>query len=204
MARTKVFDPALALEAAMRVFWEQGYEATSLDDLLRAMGIGRQSMYDTFGDKKQLYLAALEHYAATGGAELKRRLAAGPSPLDAIETFLRGVAGVDDAQRALGCLAVNAVAEFGKLDPEVAAFNERSERLTEELFADALTRARAAGELASGVDPAAAAHFLHSTIRGMRISAKNGASAAQLAATVAFAMAALRAAQLTPAASLQP
>src|SRR5206468_4887132 len=103
----------------------------------------------------QLYLAALEHYAATGGAELKRRLGAGPSPLDAIETFLRGVAGVDDAQRALGCLAVNAVAEFGKLDPEVAAFNGRSERLTEEVFADALARARDAGELAPGVDPAA-------------------------------------------------
>lgn len=193
MARTKVFDPGQALEAAMRVFWEKGYESTSLDDLLRAMGIGRQSMYDTFGDKKQLYLAALEHYAATGGAELKRRLAAGPSPLGAVEGFLREVASVSDVQRALGCLAVNAVAEFGKADPEVAAFNERSERLTETLFADALARARAAGELGAEVDPGAAAHFLHNTIRGMRISAKNGASATQLGNTVGFAMAALRA-----------
>lgn len=202
MARTKVFDPGKALEAAMRVFWEQGYEATSLDDLLRAMGIGRQSMYDTFGDKKQLYLAALEHYTASGAAILRRRLAAGPSPLGAIEDFLRGVAGADDAERALGCLAVNAVAEFGRTDPQVAAFNERSERLTETLFADTLARARAAGELAPGVDPATAAHFLHTAIRGMRIGAKNGASAEQLRATVGFTMAALRSApSLTPPAS---
>ena len=193
MARTKVFDPAAALDAALRVFWEQGYEATSTDDLLRAMGIGRQSMYDTFGDKKQLYLAVLGHYTDTGGADLRRRLAAGPSPLAALEAFLRQIAGADAALRARGCLSVNAVAEFGQPDAAVQALGERSPRDTDTLFADVLARARQAGELAAGLDPAAAAHFVHTAIRGMRISAKAGADAAQLGATVDFVIAALKA-----------
>jgi AcrR family transcriptional regulator len=193
MARTKVFDPDQALRAAMDVFWNKGYEATSTDDLLSAMKIGRQSMYDTFGDKKRLYLAALAHYATTGRDELRRQLAGGSSALGAIEAFLLDAARVDAGQRERGCLAVNAVAEFGKADPEVHAYIERTQRVTEEVFAEALARARDAGELADGVDLAAAAHFIHTTIRGMRISAKAGASAAQLAATVAFAMAALKA-----------
>jgi AcrR family transcriptional regulator len=194
MARTKVFDPAQALEAAMDVFWNQGYEATSLDDLLGAMKIGRQSMYDTFGDKKQLYLAALGHYADTGREALRRRLAEGPSALGAIGAFMQDVARSDPGQRERGCLAVNAVAEFGKADPEVYAFTARAQQVTEEIFASALARAREQGELADGVDLAAAAHFIHTAIRGMRISAKAGASAAQLGATASFTMAALRAA----------
>jgi TetR/AcrR family transcriptional regulator, transcriptional repressor for nem operon len=193
MARTKVFDPAQALEAAMDVFWNQGYEATSLDDLLSAMKIGRQSMYDTFGDKKQLYLATLGHYADTGREVLRRRLSAGPSALGAIGAFLQEVARSDAGQRERGCLAVNAVAEFGKGDPEVFAFTERTQRMTEQIFAEALARARDQHELADGVDLDAAAHFIHTAIRGMRISAKAGASAAQLDATAAFIMAALKA-----------
>jgi AcrR family transcriptional regulator len=193
MARTKVFDPAQALEAAMEVFWNQGYEATSLDDLLSAMKIGRQSMYDTFGDKKQLYLAALAHYTDTGRDALRRRLSAGPSALGAIGDFLQGVARSDACQRERGCLSVNAVAEFGKGDPEVYASIERSQQMTEEIFAEVLARAREQGELAEDVDPDAAAHFIHTAIRGMRISAKAGASAAQLGATASFTIAALQA-----------
>jgi AcrR family transcriptional regulator len=194
MARTKVFDPARALEAAMDVFWNKGYEATSLDDLLSAMKIGRQSMYDTFGDKKQLYLAALGHYADTGREALRQRLAAGPSALEAIGAFLQEVARSDAGQRERGCLAVNAVAEFGKADPDIYAFTERTQQVTERIFAEVLARARDAGELAAGIDLAAAAHFIHTAIRGMRISAKAGASAAQLSATANFTMAALKAA----------
>ncbi len=201
MARTKVFDPAAALDAAVRVFWEQGYEATSTDDLLRAMGIGRQSLYDTFGDKKQLYLAALARYTETGGAALRRRLADGPSPLGALEAFLRQIAGADAGLRARGCLSVNAVAEFGQAEPDVKAHIERAQRMTEEIFAQQLMRARRAGELAAGLDPAAAAHFIHTAIRGMRISAKAGADAAQLGATVDFVIAALKA-RATPVAEV--
>lgn len=193
MARPREFDRADALSKAMAVFWLKGYAATSTADLLEAMQIGRQSMYDTFGDKKQLYLAALGHYADAGSQVLRRRLAEGPSALGAIGTFLQEVARSDACQRERGCLAVNAVAEFGKADPEVHAFTERTQQMTERIFAEALAKAREAGELPSGVDLDAAAHFIHTAIRGMRISAKAGASAEQLVATANFTMAALQA-----------
>ncbi|MFL6631331.1 MAG: TetR family transcriptional regulator C-terminal domain-containing protein, partial [Massilia sp.] len=135
----------------------------------------------------------LTHYTDTGGMELRRRLAAGASPLAALEGFLRQIAGADAALRARGCLSVNAVAEFGQADADVRALVERSQRLTETIFAEVLMRARWAGELAPGLDPAAAAHFIHTAIRGMRISAKAGADAAQLGATVDFVIAALKA-----------
>jgi hypothetical protein len=108
-----------------------------------------------------------------------------------LEAFLRQIA--DAALRARGCLSVNAVAEFGQADADVQALVERSQRFTETIFAEVLVRARQAGELAAGLDPAAAAHFIHTAIRGMRISAKAGADAAQLSATVDFVIAALKA-----------
>lgn len=193
MARTKVFDPEAALEAAMGVFWQQGYEATSLDDLLSAMKIGRQSMYDTFGDKRQLYLAALAHYISSTGTDLRRRLTSAPSPLRALEGLLLGVANGAASDKQRGCMSVNAVCEFGQGDPDVFALLEQSRNSAEALFAELVAQAKAKGELPALLDSAAGAHFLHTAIRGMRISAKAGASAEQLSATAAFAIAALRA-----------
>jgi AcrR family transcriptional regulator len=193
MARTKVFDPHAALEAAMRVFWDKGYEATSLDDLLTAMKIGRQSMYDTFGDKKQLYLAALEHYVQSGAQATRRRLSEGGSPLAALESFLLQAARGGDEERARGCMYVNAISEFGKQDDKVAAILDHACETTERLFSELLARARQAGELPPGLNIPSAASFLHTTLRGMRIGAKSGASVEQLSGNVAFAMAALKA-----------
>ena len=85
------------------------------------------------------------------------------------------------------------MAEFGQADPDVRALVERSQRLTDAIFGATLERARQAGEVAPGIDPAAAAHFIHTAIRGMRISAKAGASTAQLGKTVDFTLASLRA-----------
>ena len=110
MARPREFDRDGAVERAMSVFWRKGYAATSTDDLLRAMNIGRQSMYDTFGDKHRLYLEALEKYQRERVAENIRRLRSTASPLAGIEAFVIGIIASDKSvrERAAWVLALSA------------------------------------------------------------------------------------------------
>src|SRR5258707_11434016 len=112
MARPREFDRGEALKRAMAVFWEKGYEGTSTDDLVRAMGIGRQSMYDTFGDKHQLYLEALQLYEASSGAELFRRIYESSSPFVALCDYILSIADGTAADRSRGCFYVNATNEL--------------------------------------------------------------------------------------------
>src|ERR1700686_5063468 len=121
MARPKEFDREAALAAAMRVFWAKGYDATSTDDLRHAIGIGRQSLYDTFGGKRTLYLEALRRYQDDSVAARIKSLRAAGSPLSAIQKFLVAVARETPTERALGCMGVRATCDFGTSDPEVSA-----------------------------------------------------------------------------------
>jgi AcrR family transcriptional regulator len=102
MARPREFDRDAAVQRAMSVFWRKGYAATSTDDLLRAMNIGRQSMYDTFGDKHRLYLEALERYQRESIAENIRRLRSTASPLAGIEALVIGIIASDKSTRERG------------------------------------------------------------------------------------------------------
>src|SRR3954468_16589639 len=112
MPRPREFDRDQALRHAMTVFWEHGYEATSTDELLRAMGIGRQSMYDAFGDKRRLYLEALERYETEAGAELFGRMARAPSPLAALSDHVLSIAEGTPRELSRGCFFVNATTEL--------------------------------------------------------------------------------------------
>src|SRR5258708_15570502 len=120
MARPKELDRDAAVERAMSVFWLKGYAATSTDDLLRAMKIGRQSMYDTFGDKRRLYVEALKRYSEERIAEHIRRLRSPVSPLAGIEALVLGLIFSDRAAREKGCMGIGSISEFGCSDPELA------------------------------------------------------------------------------------
>lgn len=172
MARPKEFDRDTALQHAMTLFWEQGYEATSTDELLHAMGIGRQSMYDTFGDKQRLYIEALQRYQAQYGARLVERLRAATSPLAALRAVLRAVADETPQERARGCMTVNAIAECAHTNREVAALVQASGMLCDAVFAQVVRDAQRLGELSSSIDAQAAARFLSATVHGLRVSAK--------------------------------
>src|SRR5258705_11306701 len=106
MARPKEFDQEKALRKAIRLFSQQGFAATSTDDLLRVMNIGRQSMYDTFGDKHRLYVEALERYQRESVAENIRRLQSPVSPLPGIEAFVIGIIASDKSAVDRGGMGV--------------------------------------------------------------------------------------------------
>jgi TetR/AcrR family transcriptional regulator, transcriptional repressor for nem operon len=194
MGRVKEFDRDQAVARAAGVFWDQGFERTSTEDLLRAMGIGRQSMYDTFGGKRNLYLEALRHYQASAGADLLGRLRAAASPLSALSDVLLAVARQSASDRARGCLAVNAATEFGRTDPGVSAFVDAGVTLCQATFERVLAEAKAKGEVRADVDERAGARFLHATLVGMRVSARSGAPAEVLRDIATTAIDGLRAA----------
>src|SRR4051812_39438892 len=119
MPRPRGFDRDQALRRAMTVFWERGYEATSTDDLLKAMGIGRQSMYDAFGDKHRLYVEALQLYETETGAELFGRVSRASSPFAAIRDHVLAIANWTPRELSRGCFFVNATTELAPSDREV-------------------------------------------------------------------------------------
>src|SRR5258708_38286901 len=126
MARPREFDRDGAVERAMSAFWRKGYAATSTDDLLRAMNIGRQSMYDTFGDKHRLYVEALEKYQRDRVAENIRRLRSTASPLAGIEAFVIGIIASDKAMRERGGMGVRSIREFRNPDTDLVTLRARS------------------------------------------------------------------------------
>jgi AcrR family transcriptional regulator len=190
MARPKEFDRDLALQKAMMVFWEKGYAATSAADLVQAMGIGRQSLYDTFGDKHQLYLEALALYSEASVAELVQSMRAA-RPLEAIESMLMAFAARPEKQNALGCMGINSICELGLQDEAVNAVRERSGAPLRTSLIALLEQAKAAGDADPALDAAAGADFILATLAGMKVIAKGGADARALRSVGALAVQAL-------------
>ena len=188
MARPREFDRESALQKAMELFWARGYAATSTEDLLDAMGIGRQSLYNAFGDKRRIYLEAIATYAArTTSAHLKR-LNDPRSPVRGIRDLLSGLVVDDDAQRAMGCLGVSSVGEFGITDPELAALRATGAPLIFARLVERLREGQEKGEIDPAVDLQNAAAFIQMTMNGLQVAARGGASAADLRRMANFAV----------------
>ena len=173
MARHKEFDRDEALHKAMVVFWSRGYEAASIQDLVEHMGINRQSLYDTFGDKHALYLQALDRYC-----ELERRrlfeLLEQPGPVKkTLRQLFAGVVekGLCDGQRR-GCFMGNATSELAGRCKETAARTCTNMAASEEAFYRTLLRGKKEGELKGVRDLRAVARFLYSSLQGLVLMAK--------------------------------
>jgi TetR/AcrR family transcriptional repressor of nem operon len=192
MARPKAFDRETALEGAIPVFSDLGYDGTSTEVLLNAMGISRQSMYDTFGDKRRLYLEALQHYAAGHVAEHLRVLNSAPSPLRGIEAMFEAMVVKSTRAGEPGCLGIGAICEFGRSDDEVSLLTDTAGRTLQVALERRVAEAKAAGEAGADVDARTAAQFLGATLSGLKISARGGASADVLRGVARLAIRSLR------------
>jgi TetR/AcrR family transcriptional regulator, transcriptional repressor for nem operon len=188
MVRPREFDRDEALDRATRVFWAKGYVSTSTEDLLAAMNIGRQSLYNTFGDKRKLYLEALERYQRESSAGHLARLNSSVSPLGGIETLLLGLVAEDDSVRALGCMGVGAVGEFGAADPELVMLRSKVGPRLFRRLAERIREGQAIGEVDPAMDAREAAAFLQLTMQGIQLGARAGGDAKSLRALVRFAI----------------
>jgi TetR/AcrR family transcriptional regulator, transcriptional repressor for nem operon len=172
MARPKEFDPEHALDKAMHLFWRLGYDNTSLEDLLREMGIARQSLYDTFGDKRSLYLEALAHYRDQTNGQMQKMLTEIPAVRDGFAKLLYGLAAETREQHERGCLLLSANLQRDTKDVVMRDFLRDNQARVEEIFKQALKRAQKQRELSKSEDPAALARFFVATIQGMRALAR--------------------------------
>jgi len=191
MARPKAFDKDEALAAAMGVFWRSGYERASLDVLLKAMGISKQSLYDTFGDKRGLYLKALAHYREQTLTSMRMLFASVGSARDAFSRLLLGLSAESEEQHARGCLLLSANLERETNDVVIAQFLLENQAAVEKIFAEAITQDQARGELSKTLDPQSVARFFAVTIQGMRAMARLKSDRRALRQVARVALAAL-------------
>lgn len=187
MARPKEFDEDGALRRAIRLFSQQGFAATSTEDLMRAMDVGRQSMYDTFGDKRALFLRALEMYVTESVHAVRAELEKPGSALSAIQNALMTFAERDDLSSEEGCMGLNAISEFGQRDSEVTRITRKAAQVQRQALMLTLNRAKTEGELDADADLESMADFFESTLAGIRMAAKAGKSRRALRNIAAFA-----------------
>jgi len=181
MPKQKQFDREDVLTQAMELFWKQGYEATSMQDLVGVTGINRASMYATFGDKHAFFLAAVDHYIATVSASRLIRLQQPGSPRAALNSFFDDLIAFScgDARR-LGCLLTNSAIEMAPRDADIDSRLSATFQRLEDAFYDNLLRAQKAGEIANGRDLRATARLLTGTVQGVRVLARANSSESTL------------------------
>jgi len=191
MARPKAFDKDDALAAAMEVFWTTGYERASLDVLLKALGISKQSLYDTFGDKRALYLKALDHYRDQTLTSMRTLFASAQSTREGFARLLLGLCAESVARHARGCLLLSANLERETGDAVIAQFLRENQAAVEKILADAITEGQTRRELSKTLDPQSLARFFAVTIQGMRAMARLKSDRRALRQVARVALAAL-------------
>ncbi len=186
MARHKEFDEEEVLAKAADLFWSRGYEATSVRDLVEYTGVARAGLYNAFGNKHDLFLAALDRYRSIEGPKTADLLY-GPGSVR--ERFARvfeaaieescADGGCESGERR-GCFMVNSAVELAPHDPDIAARVAVNVSGGEEAFYEVLLRARANGEIPQHKDPRALARFFSTSLTGLRVATRMGTEEAVL------------------------
>jgi len=168
----------------MMVFWQHGYEATGVAQLCEAMGIAKQSMYDWVGDKRGLYLLAVERYYQERICGLGKMLSLEGSPIGNLWHCLHAMADYAKAPDCIGCLVTNAQSEFGTTDEELAKLTARVEAYIVDAFAGVLERAKAAHEISAGIDCRAMGSALAVVRNGLMVAGRAGQSVESIDQTI--------------------
>jgi TetR/AcrR family transcriptional repressor of nem operon len=173
MARTKEFDPVDALDTAMKVFWCNGYERTSVSMLLDEMGINRGSLYDTFGDKHSLFVDCLGRYQDVYMAHVIAVLSQDIPVRPTLEALFRAIIErVHEDNRSWGCLMTNTANELSLHDTAVATIVTQNFERLELAFTRFLAQGQRSGDVAAGIDARAKGRFLTSSFAGIATLSK--------------------------------
>jgi TetR/AcrR family transcriptional regulator, transcriptional repressor for nem operon len=173
MGRPRNFDTDTVVERAMEEFWTHGYAGTSPAQLAEAAGVGKGSLYNTFGSKRQLFGQALAHYGRKGAERAEEILSRPGTTRERIAAYLRETVDSDLAQPVRrGCLAVNTAAQLGGQDPEITRALRAIEERIVAVLAARIEQGRRDGDVRPDIDARATAEFLMNTTTGLRIRAR--------------------------------
>jgi TetR/AcrR family transcriptional repressor of nem operon len=189
MARTKDFDETEVLAKAIKLFWKKGYSGTSMQDLVDGLGISRSSLYDTFGDKHQLYLRALQSYKQEETAKRDQLLHGSLPAKVAIRQLmdLTILEMIRDKQHK-GCFLINSAVEVASHDKDTNAIICQNERQLEDDFYEVIKSGQSKGEISGKHDPRALSRFLLNTIVGLRVTGKSATDKAVFADIIDLTM----------------
>ncbi|MBN8203451.1 TetR/AcrR family transcriptional regulator [Bacillus sp. NTK034] len=171
MARKKEFDEGAALHKAMRLFWEQGYEKTSMQELVTHMGIHKGSMYDTFGDKKSLYVKTLKSYSEMLEQLVKSRIANTRSAKEAIQVLLEMAIQQQD-EFPDGCFLVNTAVELSNYDSEAIDLVHLRWAYTEQLIRNLIVEGQQSGEFSETLNAEKLSYYFSNALIGLRVMVK--------------------------------
>jgi TetR/AcrR family transcriptional repressor of nem operon len=174
MGRTREFDEEKALDAAMRLFWEKGYEATSLSDLTSRMGIQRPSIYSAFGDKKELFESALRKYTRIHASQVRNKLQHNQSAKEAFRSFFMGM--VDDEYKqspSKGCFCINTMVELAPHDEKFEILTREHQMYLSAIFQETIERGISSGDLTTNMNPKALAQTLVVSLIGLTVLMKS-------------------------------
>ena len=173
MARPRNFNEAQVLKSAMHVFWQKGYDATKLPDLLAATGLSRSSLYETFSDKQTLFEASIKEYLRTIGAERFATLQRGQTAKEALALFFDHlIATCFDKSTPTGCLMVNTSTSLDSHDQRIKEIVNASVEKIHEAFVALLKRAQQSGEIAPDKNIQELAHMLQAVVAGMNVAGR--------------------------------
>jgi TetR/AcrR family transcriptional repressor of nem operon len=188
MARPIEFCREKALQSAIEVFWGKGYEAASLEDLVTAMGIGRQSLYNTYGDKRGLFIQAVATQIENYADSLRQHFQQNKPVQQLFASWFHGMSQRCEKQKRLGCLLVNTSMELAGRDQEIADLMVRNQRNQEDTFCRALEHAVEKGELKADYDCRKIARYLVGCAAGMIVIAKADPNSPNLDAMASVAL----------------
>jgi TetR/AcrR family transcriptional repressor of nem operon len=188
MPRAKEFDEAEVLDQALELFRTRGFKHTSFSDLTDELGVSRQSLYDTYGDKQTLYHTALKRYLDRGLGLIGRKLEGAAPIRELLLELFNGMIDGQCANGSPGCLMVNSMVEQAPHDADIRALAQRHAREIEGLFTSRLSAAQRQGEIAKRKDPVALARFFYHTMLGLGVASRALGERESLRATARLAL----------------
>jgi len=176
MGRNLEFSREESLNKAMQVFWQKGYKATSMRDLVKEMGIQPGSIYNTFGDKHSLFLEALQHYGEVVTSNAIKILERDASPMENLQIFFNDIISRPVDKKCKGCLLVNSVVELSPHDSETAGVVKTIMLKIERAFYNCLKKSQEYGEIPKEKNIGALSKYFASSTHGLLVTGKSNAT----------------------------